>query len=87
MMFGEGLARALFSSMARLFTLTREEIYDPTKLFDVVLGALSSLLLPLTLILVVLFVAALIGAAGVGGISFSAEAAMPKLSKMNRLAA
>ncbi len=85
MMFGEGLARALFGSMARLFNLSREEIYDSTKLFDVALGALSSLLLPLLLILFVLFIAALIGAAGVGGISFSAEAAMPKLSKMNPL--
>ncbi|MCG9787744.1 flagellar biosynthesis protein FlhB [Vibrio barjaei] len=85
MMFGEGLARALFGSMSRLFDLSREEIYDSTKLFDVALGALSSLLLPLLLILFVLFVAALIGAAGVGGINFSAEAAMPKLSKMNPL--
>jgi flagellar biosynthetic protein FlhB len=85
MMFGESLAQALFSGMRSLFSLSREEIYDPTKLLDVALGALSDLVLPLMLILVVLFVAALIGAAGVGGISFSAQAAMPKMSKMNPL--
>ncbi|MDA0148065.1 flagellar biosynthesis protein FlhB [Vibrio sp. LaRot3] len=85
MWFGEGLARALFNIMGRLFNLQREEIFDQTKLFDIALGSLGALILPLLLILLTLFIAALIGAAGVGGISFSAEAAMPKLSKMNPL--
>ncbi|HAS6345076.1 flagellar biosynthesis protein FlhB [Vibrio sp. IRLE0018] len=85
MWFGESLARALFKAMGRLFSLSREEIFDPSKLFDIASGALSALLLPLLLILFALFVAAAIGSAGVGGISFSVEAAMPKLSKMNPL--
>ncbi|MDK9779449.1 MULTISPECIES: flagellar biosynthesis protein FlhB [Vibrio] len=85
MWFGESLARALFSIMSRLFALKRDEIFDVAKLFDIAGGALTSLLLPLLLILLTLFIAAVIGAAGVGGISFSAEAAMPKLSKMNPL--
>ncbi|MBD1566774.1 flagellar biosynthesis protein FlhB [Vibrio sp. SA48] len=85
MWFGESLARALYSSMGRIFSLSREEVFDTGKLFDIALGSLSSLLLPLILILVMLFIAALIGAAGVGGINFSAEAAMPKPSKMNPL--
>lgn len=85
MWFGESLARALFSIMSRLFALKRDEIFDVAKLFDIAGGALASLLLPLLLILLTLFIAAVIGAAGVGGISFSAEAAMPKLSKMNPL--
>ncbi|EHU4931806.1 flagellar biosynthesis protein FlhB [Vibrio vulnificus] len=83
MWFGESLARALFKAMGRLFSLSREEIFDPSKLFDIASGALSALLLPLLLILFALFVAAAIGSAGVGGISFSVEAATPKLSKMN----
>ncbi|HAS6171498.1 TPA: flagellar biosynthesis protein FlhB [Vibrio vulnificus] len=85
MWFGESLARALFKAMVRLFSLSREEIFDPSKLFDIASGALSALLLPLLLILFALFVAAAIGSAGVGGISFSVEAATPKLSKMNPL--
>ncbi|EGQ8217065.1 flagellar biosynthesis protein FlhB [Vibrio parahaemolyticus] len=85
MWFGESLARSLFSIMSRLFDLKRDEIFDTTKLFDIALGAMTDLLFPLFLILIMLFVAATIGAAGVGGISFSAEAAMPKLSKMNPL--
>ncbi|EGQ7758884.1 flagellar biosynthesis protein FlhB [Vibrio vulnificus] len=85
MWFGESLASALFKAMGRLFSLSREEIFDPSKLFDIASGALSALLLPLLLILFALFVAAAIGSAGVGGISFSVEAATPKLSKMNPL--
>ncbi|MCG6351879.1 flagellar biosynthesis protein FlhB [Vibrio fluvialis] len=85
MWFGDALARGLYSAMDRLFNLSREEIFDVNKLFDIVSGAMVNLLLPLLLILITLFIAALIGAAGVGGVSFSAEAAMPKLSKMNPL--
>lgn len=85
MWFGESMARGLLTAMGRLFNLSRDEIFDVNKLFDIVSGALMNLLLPLLLILITLFIAALIGAAGVGGISFSAEAARPKLSKMNPL--
>jgi flagellar biosynthetic protein FlhB len=85
MWFGESLARALFTVMSRLFSLSRDEIFDHVKLFDIVVGSMGSLILPLLLILVTLFVAAVVGAAGVGGVSFSVEAAMPKASKMNPL--
>ena len=85
MWFGSFLAKGLFSVMGRLFDLSREEIFDLDKLFDIILGSVGALVFPLLLILLVLFLAALIGAAGVGGISFSVEAAMPKWSKMNPL--
>ncbi|WP_375750875.1 flagellar biosynthesis protein FlhB [Vibrio sp. HN007] len=85
MMYGETLAMGLFRMMERLFSLSRDEIFNTTKLLDIASGALVQLFLPLTLVLFTLFVAALIGAAGVGGISFSVEAAMPKASKMNPL--
>ncbi|WP_394241731.1 flagellar biosynthesis protein FlhB [Vibrio astriarenae] len=85
MWFGGMLARGLYQLMSRLFSLSREEVFDIGKLGDIAIGALGSLVFPLLLILIVLFVAALAGAAGVGGIRFSAEAARPKLSKMNPL--
>ncbi|PJC88255.1 flagellar biosynthesis protein FlhB [Vibrio sp. HA2012] len=85
MMFGETLADGLLTLMRRLFSLSRNEIFDFTKLLNIASGALLYLLLPLGMILITLFVAAIIGAAGLGGISFSVEAAMPKLSKMNPL--
>ncbi|PMJ91393.1 flagellar biosynthesis protein FlhB [Vibrio sp. 10N.261.55.A7] len=85
MWFGESLGKELFNSMSRLFTLSREEVFDMSKLGEIAVGALASLLGPLILILSMLFVAALIGAAGVGGVNFSMKAAMPKASKMNPL--
>ncbi len=85
MWFGDALARGLYSVMGRMFNLSREEVFDHVKLLDIALGSLTSLILPLLLILVTLFVAAVVGAAGLGGISFSVEAAMPKASKMNPL--
>ncbi|MDD9195553.1 flagellar biosynthesis protein FlhB [Aliivibrio sp. S3MY1] len=83
MWFGEDVAQALFSIMERFFSISREEIYDTNKLLEIVGGALIALVFPVFLILITLFVAALLGAAGLGGINFSAEAAMPKPSKMN----
>ncbi|MGC9493311.1 flagellar biosynthesis protein FlhB [Vibrio genomosp. F10] len=85
MWFGEALGKELFEGMSRLFSLSREEVFDMSKLSDIASGVLGSLLGPLVLILIVLFVAALIGAAGVGGVNFSVKAAMPKASKMNPL--
>ncbi|EKO3658240.1 flagellar biosynthesis protein FlhB [Vibrio metschnikovii] len=85
MWFGEMLASRLYTTMGRFFSLSREEIFDSSKLFDIIAGTLTHLIFPLLLILITLFVAALIGAAGVGGVSFSAEAARPKLSKISPL--
>lgn len=85
MWFGNTLARHLYSMMSRLFSLSREEIFDLYKLFDIASGAIGAIVLPLSMILIMLFIAALIGAAGLGGIQFSVEAAMPKFNKLNPL--
>lgn len=83
MWFGEGLSIALGKVMTRMFSLSREEVFDVQLLLTVVTNAVWQVFLPLVLVLVFLFTAALIGAVGLGGIRFSSEAAMPKLSKMN----
>ncbi|MCE0494534.1 flagellar biosynthesis protein FlhB [Vibrio salinus] len=85
MWFGNTLARDLFTMMSRLFSLSREEVFDMTKLLDIASGAIIAVVLPLMLILIMLFISALFGAAGLGGIQFSAEAARPKLNKLNPL--
>lgn len=85
MMFGQTLATSLWAAMSRLFTLSRDEIFDTSKLFDIASSAIGQLILPLLMILITLFVAAVVGTTGVGGINFSVEAAMPKMSKMNPL--
>ncbi|MBL4830803.1 MAG: flagellar biosynthesis protein FlhB [Aliivibrio sp.] len=83
MWFGGFVGQALMNIMKRYFSITREEIYASGKLLDIVSGGLSQLVLPLSLVLITLFVGGLVGAAGLGGISFSVEAARPKLSKIN----
>lgn len=83
MWFGQALGEALMALMTRLFSLSRAEIFDSSELMLVIVGELLHLILPLGLILVVLFISGLVGAAGLGGVSFSWEAARPKLSKMS----
>ncbi|OOE70006.1 flagellar biosynthesis protein FlhB [Salinivibrio sp. IB282] len=85
MWFGQALGEALMALMTRLFSLSRAEIFDSSELMRVVVGELLHLILPLGLILIVLFISGLVGAAGLGGVSFSWEAARPKLSKMSPL--
>lgn len=70
MWFGESLAKALYALMTRLFSLNREEIFDLTKLFDILSGSLTSLILPTLIILIILFIAAFIGSIGVGEFLF-----------------
>ncbi|MFD2180245.1 flagellar biosynthesis protein FlhB [Veronia pacifica] len=85
MWFGQDLGAAIMKVMAEMFSLSREEIYDVHRLWLILSNSIWYLFWPLAIILITLFVAALVGAAGVGGVSFSWEAARPKLSKMNPL--
>ncbi|RXJ72926.1 flagellar biosynthesis protein FlhB [Veronia nyctiphanis] len=85
MWFGEDLGGGLMDVMKQMFSLSREEIYDVHRLWLILSGSVWHIFWPLALILITLFGAALAGAAGIGGVSFSWEAARPKLSKMNPL--
>ena len=81
--FGPELGKALMAVMRQLFVLTREEIFDVSALGIVVYNTIYITVWPLTQVLFTLFVAAFLSAIALGGISFSWEAARPKLSKMN----
>lgn len=83
MWFGPQLGEALMEMMRQLFILTREEIFDVSALGIIVFNSIIIIIWPLLLVLLTLFVAGFIGATGLGGISFSWEAARPKLSKMS----
>ncbi|WP_407331062.1 flagellar biosynthesis protein FlhB [Enterovibrio sp. 27052020O] len=85
MWFGESVGEALMETMRKLFTLSREEIFDVTTLGLITYGAIFHIAWPLTTVLLMLFVAGLFGASALGGVSFSWEAARPKLSKMSPL--
>ncbi len=85
MLMGDTLGLALMTFMGRMFSLTREEIFDFNVLMTVLTESIWHILWPLLIVLCSLFVAALIGAAGIGGVNWSMEAAMPKWSKLNPL--
>jgi flagellar biosynthetic protein FlhB len=86
MLVGSMLTESLALIMRRLFTLTREEVMDIHALYGVVRGTVTHLITPLIWIFVIIMIAAFIGNTMLGGMSFSAEAMAPKLSKMSPLA-
>ena len=86
MLVGSMLTESLALIMRRLFTLTREEVMDIHALYGVLRGTVTHLIAPLAWIFVIIMIAAFIGNTMLGGMSFSAEAMAPKLSKMSPLA-
>jgi len=86
MLVGGMLAESLAGIMSRLFSLSREEAMDINALFNVVKGTAGSVITPLLWIFFIIMFAAFVGNSMLGGISFSAEAMAPKLSKMSPLA-
>lgn len=83
MWFGASLGKALMDLMRHVFVLTREEIFDLSALGLVIFNSMLGITWPLAQVLFMLFVAGFIGASALGGISFSWEAARPKLSKLS----
>ncbi len=86
MLVGGMLTESLSLVMTRTFTLTREEVMDIHALYGVLRGTVTLLIAPLVWIFVIIMIAAFIGNTMLGGMSFSAEAMAPKLSKMSPLA-
>ena len=84
--FGDALARALASNMTRLFNLTREEVFNPQLLLEITGESVLPLLWPLFGIMLVGFIAAIIGNIAMGGLVFSVESILPKASKMSPVA-
>ncbi|WP_028117904.1 flagellar biosynthesis protein FlhB [Ferrimonas senticii] len=83
--FGEGLATALLTVAQNQFDLSRAESFAGSDYGAMAMGVLAELALPLSAFIVTLFIAAFIGNVALGGVSFSGQAAAPKLSKMNPL--
>ena len=86
MLVGGMLTESLSLVMTRTFSLTREEVMDIHALYGVLRGTVTLLIAPLVWIFVIIMIAAFIGNTMLGGMSFSAEAMAPKLSKMSPLA-
>ncbi len=85
MWFGDLIGDALLEMMRHFFTLTRDEIFNVDQLNRKSSGGILHLVWPVSIVLLILFIAGFFGASGLGGVSFSWEAARPKLSKMSPL--
>ncbi|QUM77486.1 flagellar biosynthesis protein FlhB [Moritella sp. 24] len=81
--FGDALARALVSNMSRLFELSREEIFSPEALLEIVGTSVKPLMWPLFGIMIIGFIAGILGNIMMGGVVFSGESIRPKASKMS----
>ncbi len=86
LLVGDQLVTSLKSIMSRLFSLTREEALDVNAIFDLVSDAVYSIMTPMLWIFFIIIIAAFIGNTILGGMSFSWEAAGPKLNKMSPIA-
>ncbi|WP_286271751.1 flagellar biosynthesis protein FlhB [Thalassotalea hakodatensis] len=86
MMTGSSLVSSLSLIMKRLFNLTREEVMDINKLFNIISDALYSLAVPIGWMFFIIMVAAFVGNIILGGLNFSVEAMAPKASKLSPIA-
>ncbi|MBQ4837031.1 MULTISPECIES: flagellar biosynthesis protein FlhB [Pseudoalteromonas] len=82
-LYGADIAKGLYNIMGRMLTLNRNETYDTTKMFAVWGDAFSELFFPMSMFVLIILVAGVIGNTLLGGFNFSWEAASPKPSKMS----
>ncbi|MCH1924583.1 flagellar biosynthesis protein FlhB [Shewanella sp. C32] len=82
---GPSLIRGLSSIMTRLFSIERDQLFDSNSLFTVWGVVIADIGLPILGFIAFLALVSFIGNIVVGGISFSAQAMMPKGSKMSPL--
>lgn len=81
--FGSAIASSLYQVMKKMFTLKREQAFD-THQFGLMFAEVFTIISwPLLGFVVTLFIAGFAGSTALGGITFSADAAKPKASKMS----
>ncbi len=81
--FGKDIGQGLFNVMGRMLSLNRDEAFDTTKMFSLWGSVASELWFGLTMFVVFLVVAGIVGNTFLGGFNFSWQAAAPKASKMS----
>jgi flagellar biosynthetic protein FlhB len=85
-LMGSSLADALSTMMARLFSVSRDEIMDLNALFKVVGDSIYSVVQPMLWIFMIIAIAAFICNTLLGVLSFSWEDMAPKASKLSPIA-
>ncbi|WP_220733749.1 EscU/YscU/HrcU family type III secretion system export apparatus switch protein, partial [Shewanella morhuae] len=86
LMTGPNIAQAMHNIMSKLFTLSREEIFDTSQMTNVWGLVGTELAVPLMGFITFLALIAFAGNIALGGMSFSVKAFMPKASKMSPIA-
>lgn len=81
--FGSAIASSLFQVMKKLFTLKREQAFDTNQFGLMWAEVMTIISWPILGFSLVLFIAGFIGSTALGGVTFSADAAKPKASKMS----
>lgn len=81
--FGGLVARALFGITGRIFSMSRDETYDPNHMFQAIGEAIQAVDTPVIIFLVISMIAGIYGSIALGGYNFTWQSAQPKWSKMN----
>jgi len=85
-MFGHYIAKALFDVMQRSFTLSRQESYDETHMFQAWSWVFNSVGMPVLIFLLLALVGGVYGSIAIGGYNFTWQGAAPKASKISPIA-
>jgi len=83
LLYGPEIGKGLYNIMGRLLSLNRNETYDTTKMFSVWGIVSDALLFPMSMFVLIIVIAAIIGNTMLGGFNFSWKAAAPKANKMS----
>lgn len=81
--FGGQIAKSLFLITGRVFTLSRDETYDPMHMFQAIGEVIQAVDGPLLTVLLIIMVAGIYGSIAIGGYNFTWYSTKPKWSKMN----
>lgn len=85
LLFGSFIADSLFAIASRMFTLSRDETYDPTHMFSAWGVAITEVSTPVISFMLVTMIAGIYGSIALGGYNFTWYSAAPRFSKLNPL--
>jgi flagellar biosynthetic protein FlhB len=85
-LIGAQIAEAIFIVTQRTFTLSRDETYDFTHMFQAWGFAIETVSFPVLLYMVIVTIAGIYGNIALGGYNFTWQSASPKASKLDPIA-
>jgi flagellar biosynthetic protein FlhB len=86
LLIGSQIASALFEVAQRMFTLSRDETYDFTHMFQAWGFAIDTISMPVLLYMLIVTIAGVYGNIALGGFNFTWDGAAPKAQKISPIA-